>query len=236
VSSARLRLLGVLAERIVAIARPHPTRVAIDGVDAAGKTTLADELVAPIAALGRSVIRASVDDFHQPRALRYRAGRHSARGYFRDSFDHAALEAVLLRPLGPGGSRQIRTRVFDYRTDTVVYAPVETAARDAVILLDGIFLNRPELRAHWDLSVFLEVPFEETIARMVERDGALPGGQDPATQRWVGGQRIYLAECSPREHASLVIDNRNVTAPRIVKESSAASAVRGSPTRGARVR
>jgi hypothetical protein len=40
-------------------------RVAIDGVDGVGKTTLADELVAPLQLLGRDVIRASIDGFHQ---------------------------------------------------------------------------------------------------------------------------------------------------------------------------
>jgi cytidylate kinase len=34
-----------LAERILAVERPHPVRVAIDGCSAAGKTTFADGLV-----------------------------------------------------------------------------------------------------------------------------------------------------------------------------------------------
>ena len=49
------------AKRIASVSLPHPTRVAINGVDAAGKTTLADALVAPLEELGRPVIRASVD-------------------------------------------------------------------------------------------------------------------------------------------------------------------------------
>jgi uridine kinase len=53
----RSQLLQKIVNRIVRIDRPHPLRVAIDGVDAAGKTTLAEELVAPLEALGRPVIR-----------------------------------------------------------------------------------------------------------------------------------------------------------------------------------
>ena len=40
----RSRCLESLARQILRIERPHPIRVAIDGPDAAGKTTLADEL------------------------------------------------------------------------------------------------------------------------------------------------------------------------------------------------
>jgi uridine kinase len=64
-----------LASVIAAVRVDHPTRVAIDGVDGVGKTRLADELVEPLAATGREVIRASVDGFHRPREARYRRGR-----------------------------------------------------------------------------------------------------------------------------------------------------------------
>ena len=40
----RSDLIQGLAEIILRISKSHPVRVAIDGVDAAGKTTLADEL------------------------------------------------------------------------------------------------------------------------------------------------------------------------------------------------
>jgi hypothetical protein len=56
-------ILGELCARIVALHFSHPTRVAIDGPDAAGKTTLANELALVIAAMGRTVIRASIDGF-----------------------------------------------------------------------------------------------------------------------------------------------------------------------------
>jgi len=47
-------------------------RTAIDGPDAAGKTTLADELAVALRERGRDVIRASIDGFHRPRRERYR--------------------------------------------------------------------------------------------------------------------------------------------------------------------
>jgi uridine kinase len=67
----RAKLLDEIAARILRLELPHPTRVAIDGVDAAGKTTLADELVRPLEAQGRHVIRASVDGFHRSSKIRY---------------------------------------------------------------------------------------------------------------------------------------------------------------------
>jgi hypothetical protein len=49
----RTAVLTELADAIVRLRLPHPTRVAVDGVDAAGKTTLADELAVEEAARRR---------------------------------------------------------------------------------------------------------------------------------------------------------------------------------------
>src|SRR5262245_7815760 len=129
---------------------PDVLRVGIDGVDGAGKTTFADELAAVLAPSGRSLVRAGVDGFHHPRAVRYRRGRESPEGFFRDSYDYGALVESLLGPLSPGGSGRFRRAVFDVDADRASGTPEERAAHDAILLFDGIFLHRPELRPYWD--------------------------------------------------------------------------------------
>jgi len=213
----RAELLAELATRIDATRRPHPVRVAIDGVDAAGKTTLADELVAPLERLGRSVIRASVDRFHNPAAVRRRRG-DGGESYFRDCFDYAGLEAALLEPLGPGGSRRYRRAIFDHRADEALHADLEIAAADAVLLFDGIFLLRPELRSHWDFSIFVNATFDVTLARARVRDRELFGSDDALRERYreryLPGQQLYLDEVDPERLASVVIANDDPTDPR----------------------
>src|SRR5262249_1391568 len=107
-------VLGDIASRIAGVRRPHAIRVAIDGVDAAGKTTLADELAPQVNALRRPVLPASRDGYHNPQAVRRCRGALSPEGYFNDSFNYPALVEALLQPLGPG---LFRRSVFDFRTD-----------------------------------------------------------------------------------------------------------------------
>ncbi len=103
-------LFAPLVDHILSREGAHPLRVAIDGIDAAGKTTLADTLVQPLEARGKPVIRASIDGFHRPRAERYRQGTDSPVGYYDDSFDYTALRDALLRPLGPGVRQRLLRR------------------------------------------------------------------------------------------------------------------------------
>lgn len=207
----------VTADRPRAAARAHPTRVAIDGPDGAGKTTLADELAPVVRARGRSVIRASVDDFHRPRADRYQRGPDSAVGYYEDSFDLAALREVLLDPLGPAGDGRYRSAVFAHRTDQPVAEPARLAAADAVLLLDGVFLQRPELRDAWDVTIYLSISIEEMLRRACRRDVSLFGTEAAVEHRYriryIPGQELYNAAANPMENADVVVFNDNPQQP-----------------------
>ena len=214
----RSTFIDWLVGKILAVRRPHPVRVGIDGVDGVGKTRLADDLVDAVQRSGRPVIRASVDGFHRPRSMRYRLGRHSPEGYFRDSFNYPALTHLLLAPLGPGGTRRYRRAVFDYRSDREITTPVEIAGDDAILLFDGVFLHRMELRSYWDLSVFLDAPFEVALARAAARDGSSPDVSAPENRRYVEGQRLYLDSCEPGRAATVVVDNANLSSPAVIEE------------------
>jgi uridine kinase len=215
----RRELIENLASTIARLERSHPVRVAIDGVDASGKTTIADELALSVASLGRPVIRASIDDFHNPAATRMRRGMASPEGYFYDSFNYAALLESLLRPLGPDGSLSFRRAIFDYRTDRPARVLRERSQPNAILILDGVFLLRPELRAHFEFSIFLRVDFTIAIARAEDRDlgflGSIEEIRRRYQKRYVPGQQLYLEQVQPQRFASVVINNNDPVHPTV---------------------
>lgn len=219
-------VIAAVADRVAALAPGHRAVVAIDGIDGAGKSTFADELVAALDArpgFERELVRSTVDSFHNPRAVRYARGKGSATGFYRDSTDLGALISELLDPFAAGAP--FRVAAFDEPSDAPVVDPPVDAAPDAVLVLDGIFLHRPELRGRWDLSVYLD-GFGRVAGERVDRVvAACPG--DPLgdlltmsrwwllLRRYVVGQRLYLDECDPASVADLVIDNDDLAAPRV---------------------
>jgi uridine kinase len=161
-------------------ALPPSARVAIDGVDAAGKTTLADELAARVP----RAERLSADDFLRPADDRYRQGRVSPVGYYEDSFDHTRLRRSVL-------------------------------AANTLLLVDGIFLLRPELNDLWEFRIFVHVEPEESIRRGVARDG--PETEELYRRRYAPGQRLYLEAVRPAELADVVVDNTDVERPSLIR-------------------
>jgi uridine kinase len=213
---ARQEILHQVAAAILALPAERRLRIAIDGVDGSGKSFFADELAVPLRPSGREIIRASVDGFHNPRGVRYGLGKDSPEGFFRDSYNYPALTAALLGPLGPGGNGRCRTAIFDHRTDASVNVPERQADPDAILIFDGIFLHRPELRDCWDFSIFLDAGFDATYRRMAERDGCPPDPHAPENRRYLEGEQLYLRECDPRSHATMVINNEDLATPFIV--------------------
>ncbi len=210
-NGTRDELLGRLAEAVGSVTIGHPTRVAIDGPPAAGKTTLGDELAVVLRAQGREVIRASIEGFLLPRSLRYRRGEYSAEGCYYDSFDFDALHRVLLDPLGPSGDRRFRQAVYDRSTEIALSQPLTTAPADAVLLFDGVFLLRPELIDRWDLRIFVSAAVEETLDRARTRDLALFGSATEVErrhrERYRPSQEFYFDTVRPTDHADIIVHN-----------------------------
>lgn len=216
-SVQRQDVIGQVARRIPVRRDGFCLRVAVDGADGSGKTTFADELADAVRALGRPVVRISLDDFHHVRAVRYRRGRESPEGFWLDSYDYQRFREDVLEPFAPGGGRRYRSAAHDLVTDAVLDPPFRTASPGSVLIVDGLFLHRDEIGDVWDLSVFLEVPFAVTARRMAGRDGTNPDPGHPAMRRYVEAQKIYFAACSPQRRADILIDNADVEAPRIMR-------------------
>lgn len=180
VASTVAELVARIGDLIVGLAREHDrVTVGIDGPDAAGKTTLADALAHH---LRGHVVRASVDSFHQPIDVRRRRGDLSPEGCYLDSFDYDRLHREVLTPFANGGDR-------------------------ATLIVDGVFLLRPELRHAWTLSVSLDVSPAETLRRARLRDADLMGPELERryAERYLPAQVIYRADADPLSSADVVI-------------------------------
>lgn len=213
-------MLRGLAESLIELQDGHPLRVAIDGITAAGKTTLGNELTSAITHRGRPVIRIRMDDFHHRREHRYRQGTDSARGYYEDAYDFDMLNQHVLAPLGPDGNLAFKRRIIDLTSDTAIDEPAQLAASSSILIADGSFMQRRH-RASWDVVIFVNTSFEEALMRGMARDAEQFGGRSAAerryTHRYHAASRMYIDEIDPAHTADFIIDNDDPSNPRLYR-------------------
>lgn len=212
----------ILAEKIIELKQSEPFVVCFDGVDTAGKTILANKVDDELRKRDCDSIRVSIDKFHNPRDERTKQGNLSPKGYFEDSFNIEKIKEYVLEPIRAGGAR-IVSGIYDYKTEKEIDRSTIKITDKSIILFDGIFLNRDELFGYWNLSIFLDITFENVLIRALERDVNLFGNgeeiENRYTNRYIPGQKLYMEKCKPKERAHIVIDNNDYRNPQITKEN-----------------
>jgi uridine kinase len=219
-SAARLVLLDVVAGVVDRLGAQR-LAVVVDGPTGAGKTSFGHELGQALERIGRPVCRASLDDFKRPWAERHLYDRETGEGYYRNAFDVSRVLHELIARVRTDGVVRLcgvdpLTQV-DHRDDCYPMPP------SGVLVVDGVFALRPELRDAWDLAVWLDVTPEVALDRGVLRDTAREGS-DRALRthrdRYLPAEVICRREANPRAQADIVVDNNDLSAPALAKSVS----------------
>jgi uridine kinase len=227
-SATRRRVLDALVARIETLRGARPTLVGIDGRSAAGKSTLRDELVNALGARGYAALGSSIDDFHTP-GHKYRSIRreYTPESYIATGYDYAGFRRCVIDPLRTGGNRLCKAAQWNPGTDTPVDADFVRQRDDVVAVIDGTLLFHPLLEDAWHLTIWLDIDWNTMHVRALARDIAWVKSADEVRRKyrelWQPLHDLYERTMRPRERCDLVIDNRDVDAPVILRYSPASA-------------
>ncbi|AOM11697.1 uridine kinase [Bacillus thuringiensis] len=213
----RKQRIKEIADHIVKLNLTYPTRVGVSGITASGKTTFANELAEEIKKRGLPVTRASIDDFHNPRVIRYAKGKESARGYYEDAHDYTAFKERLLMPLGPNGTLQYETISHNLITDMSVHNEPLLATQNMILIVDGTFLLKKDVAYLFDYKIFVDTNFEIARKRGAKRETEAFGSYEEAEKmflnRYHAACKMYIDEHNPKELADILFENSKFDDP-----------------------
>lgn len=106
-------------------------------------------------------------------------------------------------------------------SDTPVDEPTRQAPQSAILIVDGSFLQRPEIAKLWDVAVFVDTSSEVSRHRDVARDADQLGGIEEAENafkvRYHAAAQLYLDKVGPADQADLVFVNDDLESPRLTE-------------------
>jgi uridine kinase len=91
-----------------------------------------------------------------------------------------------------------------------------------VVVVDGVFLHRPELADLWDATVWVEADIDVAANRGAERNRVWFDSLDETFERfrlrYKPAQRRYIEEQRPGERATFVFRNTDLREPELVRQ------------------
>ncbi len=199
----RLPIFEEIEEEITLRKKPGEAFVVgITGIDAAGKTRFAMDFEQYLISRGLKTQMVHLDDFHNPKAIRY-SGENPADNYYNLSFNLDNLVNHWLIPLLKQGEYSVKLTVLNLETDKYETEKEYSFTPETIVIFEGVFLFRKELTPYIDYTVFLDIPFEESL----ERGKARGGIAEKYDSKYLPAQRKYLAEYPPQRYADIIVDN-----------------------------
>jgi uridine kinase len=188
-----------------------PTRaalVAISGIDGAGKGYAAGRIATQLARSGNKIARIDTDEWRAQPVRRY-TGARAAERYYEHGVRFDALFQQLVLPLRDRRCVRIQAELADAIDGATRPQRYELDEVD-VVVLDGAFLLKRFLRAHYDVALWVDCSVETAQQRVLARFAADPAAQDGLRGQaavGVAAQRLHLLRDNPRAAADLIIDN-----------------------------
>ena len=186
--------IQTLERAIRAILSRQPRAViAIDGMAASGKTTLAKALCARFS----SCAVVHMDDFTVPFENRY-------PGYFEDTLsnaDIARFDREVLSPLARGKGAYYRP--YRCHPDPGFGEPMIIPADCAVVIVEGAYCLHPELSGRYDLRVLSLIDEQTQRERICARNGQAQ--LERFLSQWIPMENRHIAARRLRETCDLII-------------------------------
>jgi uridine kinase len=196
----RRDVLEALAEEILHNYGHGRVIVALDSEDTAAADAFGADLVEVLKKRGHSAFAARLTDFVAARDKREAWGAPSAESIYGTTYDLSVLRRVLVDPFRMGGSTGFVAAAYDRARERQIQAKWLTAPEDAILVISGEYLQRPELRGLWNFTAWLE----SAPAGKASEDKA---AEDKLV---VGARKLYAKDVKAREAASAIV---NITDP-----------------------
>lgn len=168
---------------------PRPLIVGIDGPDCAGKTTMSQLLLRQFMARKR-ILLIHADDYLRPKDHRERRGEFSVEGFLFDYFDQDALLRGVLEVMSDAGPR--------------------AGVKADLLIVEGMFLFRPPLNAHFRFRIRMEIAEDLVLERAMKRDAGVIGDEAWVREHYIRqcipAQRLYRRDVDPGAQADMLVD------------------------------
>ena len=201
-------VIRIILARRASIPESRSLLVGLSGIDGSGKGFLAGQIEARLAQHAVAAAILNVDGWLNLPEKRFSQSA-PAENFYENAIRFDEFFSQLVMPLRNGRSVHLEADFAEetgnqYRKHTYDFKNV------GVIVVEGIFLFKPQYRQFFDLAIWIDCSFPTALARAVARaqEGLSPANTIAAYETiYFPAQTIHLSKDRPRENADLIFEN-----------------------------
>ncbi|MBR4691763.1 MAG: uridine kinase [Oscillospiraceae bacterium] len=180
--------------------------IGIDGLGGAGKSTISEMVCSELRRNGIHTILLHIDDFIHTRQIRYNSEYLEWRCYYDLQWRYDYFLQIVKR-LKAAYDNSVEVERYDKDNDNY-YTETYTITGKTTVVVEGIFLQRKELQGIFDYMVYIDVPEDVRLSRVLQRDTYIGNERqiiDKYKTRYFPAERHYFSIYQPDQSADCVI-------------------------------
>ena len=180
----------------------------IDGLGGAGKSTISEKICKELENNAIHTILLHIDDFIHTRDIRYNASYPEWQCYYELQWRYDYFIGIVSR-LKSVSNYSHEIELYDKDHDSY-FTKSYSVEQKTVLIVEGIFLQRKELQGIFDCMIYIDVPEDVRMSRVLKRDTYIGNEQqivDKYENRYLPAERHYFKEYCPDRIANFVIRN-----------------------------
>lgn len=181
--------------------------IGIDGLGGAGKSTISEELYRMLKNDKYNATLLHIDDFIHCRKIRYNDNYLEWECYYKLQWRYDYFLNNVIYPLRNSTEYCHHIELYDKANDTYFTKKVNFSI-GSIVIVEGVFLQRPELKEAFDYVIYIDVSEKERLNRVLKRDSYIGNVQqikEKYINRYFPAERFYIKNCCPVDRANYVI-------------------------------
>lgn len=198
---------NVLFDRIInAVHTDGVSVIGIDGLGGAGKSTISEKLCQNFREHGFHTVLLHIDDFIHMRKLRYNSAYPDWQCYYdlQWRFDYFSN---IINEIKSRHDDHVDIELYDKENDTY-YQQRFSVLDKTIVIVEGIFLQREEYCNIFDYMIYIDIPEQIRLDRVLKRDTYIGDERqiiDKYKSRYFPAEHRYMEQFCPQNNADLVI-------------------------------
>ena len=204
--------------------------VGIEGKGCSGKTRMSSKLKHKLRDIGIPTDTVSIDDFCNPRSVRYDSKVPAGLQVYLNNFNKIEFFNNVIKSAFENQSIEFDKLLLDLSSDSYTNRVKISLPKGGVLLVEGLYLLKEEYGKYFDFSVLLHISDQEQLKRALIRD-AEERGKDydliiySYKERYIPSYNYFLNHEDPLKYASVVVDYESIEKPVIVEKELARSMI-----------